>query len=194
MTSLRPRVIALIRRGLLIATATALALALAACAGAAAQVPLPIKSAVRPAATFASPAPAPVPRQQVLAALTGYAAALGQASKSVSTSVARKLLQPYLAASRIGGVVDAMSTIWARGETFYGVDVLHISSVTVDRRRAFVHDCDDTSSMGLVSSGTGQIVPGSSGVQHVNLITRLDLVRGHWLVKFQLIQDVPCAP
>jgi hypothetical protein len=191
MTSLRHQSTALRRRGLLIGAA-ALVLALTACAGAAAQVQLPTKPAVRPVPLVA---PAVLtPRQQVLAALTGYAAALGQASKSRSKSAARKLLWPYVATSRIGGLVRTMSTIWARGETFYGADVLHISSVTIDGRRAFVHDCDDTSSMGLVNSQTGQIVPGSTGVQHDNLVTRLDLVRGHWVVEFQLIEDVPCAP
>jgi hypothetical protein len=104
------------------------------------------------------------------------------------------LLHPYLAASRIGGLVRAISAIWARGDRFYGTDVLHISSVRIKGRRAFVHDCDDTSGMGLDNSATGQLVPGSAGVRRDNLITRLDLVRGHWMIAFQLVEDAPCTP
>ncbi len=133
------------------------------------------------------------PRQQVVAALTGYTTALGRADKFRSKSAARRLLRPYLAASRIGGLVQAMSAIWSRGESFYGEDVVHVSSVTIDGGRAFVHDCDDTSGMGLMRAATGEIVPGSAGVPHANLVTRLDLVGGHWLVDFQLVEDVPCV-
>ena len=129
----------------------------------------------------------------MVAALTGFTTALGQADRSRSMSIARKLLAPYLAASRIGGLVRAMSAIWARGDRFYGTDVLHISNVRLEGRRAFVHECDDTSGMGLDDSVTGQIVPGSAGVPRDNLVTRLDLVRGHWLVAFQLVEDVPCS-
>ena len=87
-----------------------------------------------------------------------------------------------------------MSAIWAKGESFYGEDVLHVSSVSIAAGRAFVHDCDDTSAMGLMNVATGQIVPGSAGVPRDNVVTRLDLVAGHWLVQFQLIEDVPCTP
>jgi hypothetical protein len=192
MTSPRSQWAALRRQGPLIVAAVGLVPALTACAGAAAEVPLPAKPAANPAAVTA-PA-ALTPRQQVTAALTGYTTALGQADNSRSKSAARRLLRPYLAASRIGGLVQAMSGIWARGETFYGTDVVHVSSVRIAGARAFVHDCDDTSGMGLVTTATGQIVPGSAGVAGANLVTRLDLVGGHWLVEFQLVEDVPCTP
>jgi hypothetical protein len=91
-------------------------------------------------------------------------------------------------------LVEAISTIWARGDRFYGEDVLHILGVRIDGHRAFVHDCDDTSGLGLENAATGQAVPGSAGVRHANLVTRLDQVAGRWLVESQLLQDVPCAP
>jgi hypothetical protein len=138
--------------------------------------------------------PVLTPRQQVVAALTGYTAALGQADRSRSRSLARELMRPYLAASRIDGLVKAVSAIWARGDRFYGTDVVHVSTVSIEGRHAFVHDCDDTSSMGLENSMTDQTVPGSLGVPRANMVTRLDLVRGHWLVTFQLVEDVPCTP
>jgi hypothetical protein len=164
---------------------------LTACSGAAAGVQLPARP-IMPAAITSSTAL--TPRQQVIAALTGYTAALSRADKSRSRPAARELLRPYLAASRIAGLVEAVSVIWARGERFYGTDVVHVSSVSIEGRRAFVYDCDDTSGMGLENSVTGQTVPGSVGVPRDNLVTRLDLVRGRWLVAFQLVEDVPCTP
>jgi hypothetical protein len=165
---------------------------LAGCAGAAAPVQLPAKPVVKSAPVIA---PATLtPRQQAVAAFGGYMRALGQAEQSGSTAAARRLLRPYLAASRIAGLVQAISAIWAKGESFYGEDVLHVSSVSIAAGRAFVHDCDDTSGMGLMNVATDQIVPGSAGVARDNVVTRLDLVAHHWLVQFQLIEEVPCTP
>ena len=165
---------------------------LAACSGVAGPVELPPKSSAATPVTLSEPVPA-TPRQQVLAAITGYAAALSRAEQSRNGAVARRLLRPYLAASRVGGLVEAITIIWARGESFYGHDVLHVLSVRIDGPRAFVHDCDDTSAMGLKDTATGQSVLGSAGVQRANLITRLDHVAGRWLVGSQVLQDVPCA-
>jgi len=133
-------------------------------------------------------------RQEVLAALASYTTALVQAEHSRSGEVARELLRPHLAASRIDGLVQAMTAIWARYETFGGQDIRHVTSVIVVGRRAFVHDCDNTSGMSVVDIATGQIVPGSSGTPRANLVTCLDLVSGNWLVQFQLVEDVPCVP
>jgi hypothetical protein len=133
-------------------------------------------------------------RQQVLVALAGYTTAVGQAEESRSTIVASELLRPYLAPGRIPGLVQTMKAIWARGESFVGQDARHVVSVMLTGRHAFVHDCDNTSAMALMDIATGQIVPGSSGALRTNLVTRLDLVAGHWLVQFQLIEDMPCAP
>jgi hypothetical protein len=170
-----------------------LAPVLAACSGAAAEVQLP----ARPAAATSGAAATPTvltSRQQVIAALTGYVTALSQAERSGSSAAARRILRPYLAANRIGGLVEAVSSIWARGDAFYGQDVLHVLSVRIEGRRAFVHDCDDTSGMGLEYGASGQTVPGSSGVAHENVVTRLELAGGRWKVASQLPEDVPCAP
>lgn len=183
------------RRGL-IALAACLVPALAACSGAAAQVQLPARaanaSAQRPAAVSKQQAVAP--RQLVVGALTAYTGALSQADKSGSEAEARRLLQPYLAADRVNGLVRAVDAIWTRGDRFYGQDVLHVLSVRINGSHAFVHDCDDTSGMGLQRVTTGETVPGSTGVTHANIVTSLKLVKGHWLVQFQLPEDVPCAP
>ena len=57
-----------------------------------------------------------------------------------------------------------------------------------------MHDCDNTSGMGLQYAASGQTVPGSSGVGHDNVVTRLELTRGRWQVESQLPEDVPCVP
>jgi hypothetical protein len=147
------------------------------------------------ALTTALAAPAvPTSRQRVVAALAGYVTALGQAERSRSRASARRILRPYLAADRIGGLVQALSAIWARGEAFYGGDVLHVLTVRIGGGRAYVHDCDNTSGMGLEYASSGQAVPGSSGSAHDNVVTRLELVRGRWQVESQLPEGVPCAP
>ncbi len=170
--------------------ASAVALALAACSSAVGQVLLPPESPdATPAATVQQ---APTQRQQVLAAFAGYTAALHAADLSGDAARARRLLRPFLAAARIPGVVQTERSIWAKGERFYGQAVLHVLSVKIDGRHAFVHDCDNTSAMGLQNASTGLPVPGTAGIPEDNVITRLDLVRRHWLVAFQLIEDVPC--
>jgi hypothetical protein len=156
-------------------------------------VELPAKPEVASPAGLSKPSPA-TPRQQVLAALSGYTAALGRAEQSRNARMARRLLRPYVAPTRIGGLVDSISTIWARGDRFYGEDVLHVLDVRIEGHRAFVHDCDDTSAMGLESAVSGEAVPGSAGVWHANLVTHLDRVAGRWLVESQLPEDLPCAP
>jgi len=182
-----------------------LTVGLAGCAAPLAQVRLPgrvvmpsarvAETPTEAVATAAITSPlAMMAQQEVLAAVAGYTRALGEAERSRSSAIARQLLRPYLAAGRIEGLVQAMNAIWMRGESFTGQDVRHVSSVTVAGRHAFVHDCDTTSGMSLVDTASGQIVPGSSGTARANLVTRLDLVSGHWLVQFQLLEDVPCAP
>jgi hypothetical protein len=172
--------------------AAAVAPALAACNGTAAPVLLPSRPAsATPAAS--SPPAALSARQQVITARTDYTVAVSQAEESGSVPEARKLLRPYLAADRVDDLVQTMTSIWAKGEVFYGHDVLHILRVTVSDATAFVYDCDDTSSMGLKYAASGDVVPGSEGSSDMNLITRLNLVGGHWLVQFQVVVDEPCA-
>jgi hypothetical protein len=171
--------------------ACCLAPALASCTGAAVQVRLPPKSS--PVAAAARVQHAPTQRQLVLAAFSGYTAALHAADLSVNAATARRLLRPYLSAARVAGTVQTELSIWAKGERFYGQDVLHVLTVRIEGRHAFVHDCDNTSAMGLENAATGQPVPGTAGIPAENIVTRLELVHGHWLIQFQLIEDVPCA-
>jgi hypothetical protein len=169
--------------------AACLAPLLAACGGAAAQVQLPVKAA---AATSAQPAAAPLtPRQQVVVAFTGYTVAMTAAFNSHSPAQVRQLLGPYLDKATISNAVRAFSQAWDQHEVSYGRAEHHIIGVTIRGSAAWVHDCDDTSGSGLAYS-TGQVVPGTLGSPHENLVTRLNRVSGHWLVGVQTIEDVPC--
>jgi len=180
------------RRCQLAILASCLVPALAACSGAVAQVHLPPKP---PAATTSSSIrkqPPASPRQQVIAALTGYVAALHAANLSKNPATVRRLLRPYLYAARTDSVIQTEREIWSKGEAPYGQTILHILSVRVVGRHAFVHDCDDTSGSGLENASTGQPVPGSAGISDLNIITRLELVRGRWIIEFQIVEDAPC--
>jgi len=185
------------RRGLSAAGCLAVLAGCAGCAVGVAQVRLPPRTASAPAVpagTVASAGPgAGAPRQQAAAAVDGYIVAMSAAEQSGNVRQARQLLRPYLAGYRIAGVVRALSAIWARGYRFYGQDDPHIVSVRIAGSHAFVHECDDTADMGLVNSATGQTVPGSAGVADANLLTRLDLIRGRWLVEWQLPEDLSCV-
>ena len=128
-------------------------------------------------------------------ALTGYITALGQADSRRCGTWARRLLQalshgepdrrPGACGQRASGPRARTSTVRTRCIS---------SSVRIAGRHAFVHDCDNTSGMGLQRCVTGQPLPGSAWMAADNLVTRLDRVGGHWLVDFQLVEDVPCAP
>ena len=164
---------------------------LAACSGAAAQAQLPPKPPAVKSATI-SKQPVLAPRQQVVAALTGYTSALHAANLTGNAVQARRLLRPYLSAARVDGIIRTEQSIWSKGEMVFGQDLLHVLTVRIVGGHAFVHDCDNTSGAGLVDAATGQPVPGSRGIPDLNIVTRLSLVRQHWIVDFQIVEDVPC--
>ena len=178
--------------GLALLVTACLAPLLAACAGAAAQVHLPAKTQ---ATAAAAPAPQPLtPREQVVAAFTGYTTAMATAFDSRSPAEVRQLLSPYLNAATIANAVQAFSQAWRQNEVSFGQPERHIIGVRIDGGAAWVHDCDNTSKSGLEYAGTGQIVPGSLGTVDDNLMTRLDLVAGHWVIGVQTVEEVPCTP
>jgi hypothetical protein len=168
---------------------------LAGCAATAPLVHLPAK----PAAHSAQAADATVqqslsPRQQVIAAYLGYTTAMTDAFNSRSPAEVRQLLAPYLDAATVRNAIRAFGQAWAKDEITYGQVERHIIGVSIQGTAAWVHDCDNTSNSGLAYASTDQIVPGSLGISDDNLVTRLNFVRGHWVVYVQTIEDVSCAP
>ena len=170
-----------------------LASAVAGCGGQQA-VNLPQKAAVQqdPPAAAASHAPL-TPRQQVVAAYTGYWQALGQALDSRSAQQARAILARHVPPASIPSLVGGFESDWARGEIQYGSPVPHIQSVHIDGSHAAVHDCADFSHAGLQDASTGQVI-GSLGDSRVNMISTLVRSNGRWLVSNQVPVVVPCVP
>jgi hypothetical protein len=166
---------------------------LAGCGPTATSVRLPPKSPATPAVS-ASTRHTLSERQQVIAAFTGYNAALRLASNSRSAAAVRRLMSPYIDSATIANLIRFDRGLWSRNESSYGHVVYHILTVRIDGDHAFVHDCDNTSDSGLENIATGQPIPGSLGVRDLNIITRLNLVHGRWLIGLQTIEDVPCEP
>ena len=133
------------------------------------------------------------PQQRVIAAYTGYTTAMATAFDSRSAAQVRRLLRPYLDAATIANAVHAFSQAWAKNEVSYGHVEWHIIGVRVKGTAAWVHDCDNSSRSGLQYASTGQIVQGSLGIADENIVTRLNLVRGHWVVLVQTVEDVSCT-
>jgi hypothetical protein len=178
----------------LAAAAAGLAPLLASCAATAPPVHLPAKTtlpSVRAAAAVQQPSS---PRQQVIDAYLGYAQAMTTAFDSRSATQVRQLLGTYLAAATVRNAIRTFSQAWAKNEISYGQVQRHIIGVRIEGAAAWVHDCDDTSNAGLVYAGTGQVVPGSLGLPDQNLVTRLNLVRGRWVVYVQTVEDISCTP
>jgi hypothetical protein len=193
MTSPTPQRCRRLPAGRTVLVIACLAPLIAACAGAAAQVRLPAKT--QPTAAAAAPAPQRLtPRQQVIAAFTGYTTAMAGAFDSRSPAEVRQLLSPYLDAATIANAVRAFSQAWRQNEVSFGQPEHHIIGVRIQGSAAWVHDCDNTSKSGLEYAGTSQIVPGSLGTVDDNLLTRLNLVGGHWVIGVQTLEDVPCSP
>jgi hypothetical protein len=169
-----------------------LASAVAGCGGQQA-VDLPQKAAAQqdvPAAASHAPL---TPRQQVVAAYTGYWQALGQALDTRSAPQARVILARHVPPASIPSLVSGFESDWVRGEIQYGSPVPHIQSVQIDGSHAAVHDCADFSHAGLQDASTGQVI-GSLGDSRVNMISTLVRSHGRWLVSNQVPVVVPCVP
>jgi hypothetical protein len=173
---------------------------IAACAAGPPSVRLPAKTKVQAASAGGARAAAATvrqslsPRQQVVTAYLGYTAAMTDAFNSRSPAQVRQLLSPYLDAATVSTAIRSFSQAWGKNEISYGQVERHIIGVRIQGAAAWVHDCDDTSNSGLQFAGTGQIVPGTLGLPDDNLMTRLTLVRGHWVIAVQTIEDVSCTP
>jgi hypothetical protein len=168
----------------------ALLLAAAGCGGQA-TVALPHRSGPAGPAVLADPSLSP--RQQVVAAYTGYWQALGEALDTQNAGRAAAILVPYAAAATIPSLISGFETEWARGEVQYGGPVPHILSVRITGSHAAVHDCADFSHAGVQNAKTGQVV-GSLGQSRVNMISTLVRTRGRWLVSNQVPVVSSCVP
>jgi hypothetical protein len=169
-----------------------LAIAAAACA-AQAPVALPRKSHAL-AAHGALASPTLTPRQQVIAAYTGYWQAFAAAMSSQNAARARAILAPYEPPGAISQAVRADRRVWAAHESGYGSAVTHVLSVQLTGNRALVHDCLDLSHFGAQNVRTGRVVPESFGLPHLNFYITVLRSRAGWLVTNMQPVEVPCGP
>jgi hypothetical protein len=166
---------------------------LAGCGPTGGSVQLPPKSPATPVVS-AGNRQSPSERQRMVAAFTGYNAALHQANDSHSAAEVKRLMSRYLNSATITNLIRFDRGLWSKHESSYGHVVYHILTVRIEGDHAFVHDCDNTSDSGLENDATGQPIAGSLGVRNLNIVTRLNLVDGRWLIGLQTIEDVPCKP
>jgi hypothetical protein len=168
-----------VQRLALAAAAPALALATAGCAGQA-SVPLPPKAiALRSPAQLTDRLS---PREQVMAAYTGYWQASDNAVNAGNAGLARRILARYVPAAAIPDLIAALRQDWDTHSVVDGSPVLHILSVTVRQSRATVHDCVDLSHAGLKNARTGAVLPHSFGNARANYYASLVRRGGRWLV------------
>lgn len=176
--------------------AAALAAAiLAGCSSAAPAHPLPSSGPALPAASSQAPPPhAPPARQAVVAAYLASWAASDQAERSGNAAAARQILAPYLTGPYLRVVVARMAPYWASHETARGPITAHLQRVYVRGRAAVVVDCQDASRHVLVSTLTGNPVPGTRGPARARLYTTLVLAQGRWRVASITYTGSSCRP
>ena len=180
----------------------AAALTLAACAvlsvlgllaaGSAPDRMLPVAQASRPraAAVVVSPSAA----AGVIAAYTAYFPAL-LAAEPQPQARAAAMLAPYAAQPYLGHVLAQIAAYRADDEVSWGYLIPHITSVQVSGDQAVVRDCQDASSAWLVSSVTGQVIPGTTGYARTSLVAGLARGSdGRWRLTFLGHLTDPCEP
>ena len=171
--------------------AAVLTAALAGCGSSPARATLP-KKPLHVKVARADPV-RQTPQQVVIAAYEGYWRATNDALDSRSAARAKAILADYIPSSAIPGLVRGLRMLWQRDEVSYGSPVLHITGVTLlSARSAAVHDCVDMSHAGLANRKTGRLV-GGLGQSHENLITKLVLEHGRWLVTGEIPVVQACS-
>ena len=162
------------------------------CSASPASVALPKRAS--PGTAVKSAVPRLTPRQQVIAAYTGYTQALPEAESTQSAAQVRSMMAPYLSAGAVVALLRTFRAAWQKHEISYGSPVTHIIRVTITGNRAVVDDCANDSHSGLEDARTGQAITATLGPSRVNLVTRLARVRGSWQIGLQNVLLVPCAP
>ncbi len=174
------------------ALALLLVLAAVGCA-AQARVALPGKFRPQAARPESLSNPKLTPRQQVIAAYTGYWRAYAEAMNAQSTARATAILTPYESPGDVALAVKADRKVWAAHEIAYGGAITHILSVARDGNRASLHDCLDLSHFGAQDVRTGRVVPDSFGLPHLNTYVTVVRSQGRWLVSNMEPVEVPCV-
>jgi hypothetical protein len=139
-------------------------------------------------------APSPAAAAQVIAAYTAYFPALTTAEPQPEARAAGTLA-PYAAQPYLGHVLEQMAWYQAHDEVAWGYFVPHVTSVQITGSQAVVRDCQDASNAWLVSTVTGQVIPGTVGSVRTFLVATLARGGGErWRLTFLAHVGGPCSP
>jgi hypothetical protein len=131
---------------------------------------------------------------EVIAAYTAYFPALTAAEQQPEARAAQMLAR-YAAQPYLGHVLAQIAWYRAHDEVVWGFLVSHVTSVQITGGQAIVRDCQDASNAWLVSSVTGQVIPGTVGSPRTYLIAAL--IRGsngRWRLTLLTHLAGPCLP
>ena len=153
-------------------------------------VPAAKTSRLRPAVA----APSPAAAAQVIAACTAFFPVLAAAEPEPQVRAAA-LLAPYAAQPYLGHVLAQMAWFRARGQVFWGTLIPHVTSVQITGSQAFVRDCQDVGNAWLVSTVTGEVIPGTVGSARTSLVATLARGGGErWRLTLLAHAAGPCSP
>jgi hypothetical protein len=142
----------------------------------------------------AAAAPSPAAAAQVITAYTAYFPALTAAEPQPQAKAAGTLA-PYAAQPYLGHVLAQMAWYQAHGEVAWGYFVPHVTSVQITGSQAVVRDCQDASNAWLVSTTTGEVIPGTAGSARTYLVATLARGGGErWRLTFLAYVGGPCTP
>lgn len=181
-----------ILRDLIVILASAVIVAMAVLSGPADGGP--VLTAGRSPLTTAAAPPSPAAAAQVIAAYTAFVPAL-TAAEPQSQARAAAMLAPYAAQPYLGHALAQMAWYRAHDEVSWGYLVPHVTSVQITGGQAVVRDCQDASNAWLVSTVTGEVIPGSIGSPRTYLVAVL--VRGkdgRWRLTLLAHVTEPCSP
>ncbi len=138
--------------------------------------------------------PSPAAAAQVIAAYTAYFPALTAAEPQPQARAAAMLV-PYAAQPYLGHVLAQMAWYRAHDEVSWGFLIPHVTSVQITGSQAVVRDCQDAGNAWLVSTVTGEVIPGTVGSARTYLVATLARGGGErWRLTFLAHVAGSCSP
>jgi len=179
-----------ILRDLIVILASAVIVAMAVLSGPADGGPVLAARSSPLKAAWTSPSAA----AQVIAAYMAFFPALTAAEPQPQARAAA-MLAPYAAQPYLGHVLAQIAWYQAHDELAWGFLTPHVTSVQIIGGQAVVRDCQDASNAWLVSTVTGEVIPGTIGSPRTYLVAVL--VRGgdgRWRLTLLAHVAGPCSP
>jgi hypothetical protein len=136
----------------------------------------------------------PAAAAEVIAAYSAFFPAL-TAAEPQSQARAAATLAPYATQPYLGHVLAQMAWYRAHDEVAWGYLIPHVTSVQITAGQAIVRDCQNASNAWLVSTATGQVIPGTVGCVRTYLVAVLTRGSGgRWRLALLAHVAGPCSP